>query len=147
MKVPPALIKRLKQHFVTLPCGVDAILGNNGYIWLTETFDLSKETSLTDEEKSELNKNVEAGIAQAIEKKRELMAQRTISPESRLRIARVANAIEALRASSAFVTPVTITEVYNLSVQQKLEPKNLLHPPAAAKLVHEALSRLDASNK
>lgn len=33
--VPHALVKRLKQHFVSLPCGVDVILGNNGYIWMT----------------------------------------------------------------------------------------------------------------
>jgi hypothetical protein len=33
--VPPSLMKRLKQHFVTLPCGVDVILGVNGYIWIT----------------------------------------------------------------------------------------------------------------
>jgi exosome complex RNA-binding protein Rrp4 len=33
--VPPLLMKRLKQHFVTLPCGVDVILGVNGYIWIT----------------------------------------------------------------------------------------------------------------
>lgn len=37
LTVPPALIKRAKQHFQTLPCGVDVILGLNGYIWLTAT--------------------------------------------------------------------------------------------------------------
>ena len=35
VSVPPVLVKRLKQHFVSLPCGVDVILGNNGYIWVT----------------------------------------------------------------------------------------------------------------
>lgn len=143
LRVPPALVKRLKQHFVTLPCNVDVILGNNGYIWLTETFDWDAETSMTAEEKDELQKNVEAGIAHAIEKKRELMANRQIQPESRLRIARVANVIEALRASSAFITPVTITEVYNLSEEEGLEPKKLLHPQTAARLVKQALANLD----
>jgi len=33
--VHPALIKRLRQHFVTLEVGVDLILGCNGYVWLT----------------------------------------------------------------------------------------------------------------
>eukprot|EP00118_Oscarella_pearsei_P006535 m.29678 g.29678 ORF g.29678 m.29678 type:complete len:162 (+) comp31208_c0_seq4:317-802(+) len=32
--VPPALIKRRKTHFHTLPCGATVILGNNGYIWI-----------------------------------------------------------------------------------------------------------------
>ncbi|CEO97554.1 S1 motif domain-containing protein [Plasmodiophora brassicae] len=38
--VRQALVKRCKQHFVTLPdCNVDIILGNNGYIWITESSD------------------------------------------------------------------------------------------------------------
>ena len=34
--VPPALIRRLKSHFVSLPCNVDLILGLNGYIWVSK---------------------------------------------------------------------------------------------------------------
>lgn len=33
--VPADLVPRLQQHMVSLPCGVDAILGCNGFIWLT----------------------------------------------------------------------------------------------------------------
>ena len=36
MTVPPVLIRRLKSHFVALPCGVDLILGLNGYIWVSK---------------------------------------------------------------------------------------------------------------
>ncbi|KAG5219469.1 exosome non-catalytic core [Salix suchowensis] len=32
---PPILVRRLKSHFITLPCGVDLILGLNGYIWVS----------------------------------------------------------------------------------------------------------------
>eukprot|EP00906_Rhabdomonas_costata_P033784 RCo047583 len=35
--VRPSLVKRIKQHFVTLDIGVDLILGCNGYIWLSST--------------------------------------------------------------------------------------------------------------
>ena len=35
--VPPSLVKRLPQHYVTFPWGVDVILGRNGYIWITRT--------------------------------------------------------------------------------------------------------------
>ena len=35
--VPAGLIKRLKHHFVSLPCGVDVVLGRNGYLWVSET--------------------------------------------------------------------------------------------------------------
>jgi len=36
LRVPANLIKRSKNHFHNLPCGVHTIIGNNGYIWLTE---------------------------------------------------------------------------------------------------------------
>lgn len=34
--VPPILVRRLKSHFIALPCGVDLILGLNGYIWVSK---------------------------------------------------------------------------------------------------------------
>jgi len=35
VRVPPALMKRLPQHFNTLSCGINAIFGMNGFIWLS----------------------------------------------------------------------------------------------------------------
>ena len=32
--ISPVLIRRLKSHFLSLPCGVDAILGLNGFVWV-----------------------------------------------------------------------------------------------------------------
>jgi exosome complex component RRP4 len=34
--IPPVLVRRLKSHFITLPCGVDLILGLNGYVWISK---------------------------------------------------------------------------------------------------------------
>lgn len=34
--MPSALIRRLKSHFIALACGVDLILGLNGYIWVSK---------------------------------------------------------------------------------------------------------------
>lgn len=34
--VPNGLVRRLKSHFFSLPCGVDLILGLNGYIWISK---------------------------------------------------------------------------------------------------------------
>jgi exosome complex component RRP4 len=34
--IHPILVRRLKSHFITLPCGVDLILGLNGYIWISK---------------------------------------------------------------------------------------------------------------
>jgi exosome complex component RRP4 len=33
--VPSSLVKRLAQHYISFPWGVDTILGRNGYIWIT----------------------------------------------------------------------------------------------------------------
>jgi exosome complex component RRP4 len=40
--VPPGLIRRGKQHFVTLPArvGCDVIFGLNGFIWITGAFEI-----------------------------------------------------------------------------------------------------------
>ncbi|KAL1915365.1 uncharacterized protein VTP21DRAFT_6823 [Calcarisporiella thermophila] len=42
--VPPALVQRCKSHFHSLPCGIEVILGLNGYIWV------SKQVATKDEE-------------------------------------------------------------------------------------------------
>lgn len=35
VKVFPSLIKRRKNHFHSLPCGISVIVGNNGYVWIS----------------------------------------------------------------------------------------------------------------
>ena len=35
--VPACLLKRLPQHYVSLPWGIDIILGKNGFIWITRS--------------------------------------------------------------------------------------------------------------
>lgn len=35
--VPSSLVKRLPQHYISFPWGIDVILGRNGYIWITRT--------------------------------------------------------------------------------------------------------------
>jgi exosome complex component RRP4 len=39
--VPPVLVQRCKSQFHSLPCGVQVILGLNGYIWVHKKFDES----------------------------------------------------------------------------------------------------------
>jgi exosome complex RNA-binding protein Rrp4 len=36
---PSSLVKRLAQHYISFPWGVDVILGRNGYIWITSKCD------------------------------------------------------------------------------------------------------------
>ncbi|CAM9546939.1 unnamed protein product, partial [Ectocarpus sp. 8 AP-2014] len=43
VSVPPVLIRRLKQHVVSLPdTGVDVILGTNGNVWISSEFSVWK---------------------------------------------------------------------------------------------------------
>jgi exosome complex component RRP4 len=52
LAVRPVLMKRQKSSFHTLPCGVDVILGINGYIWLSPPKDVpSTETAAVVREK------------------------------------------------------------------------------------------------
>eukprot|EP00041_Stephanoeca_diplocostata_P007898 m.113473 g.113473 ORF g.113473 m.113473 type:complete len:286 (-) comp17085_c0_seq3:173-1030(-) len=46
VSVTPALVKRCKNHFHVLPCGVAVVLGNNGYIWIGKSSD--EESQKTD---------------------------------------------------------------------------------------------------
>lgn len=37
VKVFPSLIRRRRNHFHVLPCGISMIIGNNGFIWISPT--------------------------------------------------------------------------------------------------------------
>jgi len=50
VRVPALSIKRCKQHFHSLECGVNVILGNNGHVWVTPTAD-DKAPTVDDREK------------------------------------------------------------------------------------------------
>ncbi|KAJ1559924.1 exosome non-catalytic core subunit rrp4, partial [Nowakowskiella sp. JEL0078] len=41
--VPSTLIKRSKSHFATLSCGIDVVLGLNGYIWVSKHVEITPE--------------------------------------------------------------------------------------------------------
>lgn len=133
--VPPALVKRLKQHFVALPCGVDVILGTNGFIWLSETVPDAEARAAIDTE------GADAGLAEAVEARRRYLATRHVSAEARLKIARVRNAVSALGALYVAVTPTTIMDVYEASMEMRLEARDLLNPDYLEKITRTARER------
>lgn len=45
VNVPPVLVRRLKSHFIALPCGVDLILGLNGRVWVSKHVPLPDESA------------------------------------------------------------------------------------------------------
>lgn len=98
--VPPSLIRRLKTHFCQLPCGVHAILGNNGYIWLTQ--------ALTEDEIEERDAEDSTWTPKPIQK------------DARLNIARVKNAIAILAHFYLPVHPDTIMYIFNNSLEHSV---------------------------
>eukprot|EP01103_Thecamoeba_quadrilineata_P012553 TRINITY_DN3266_c0_g1_i2.p1 TRINITY_DN3266_c0_g1~~TRINITY_DN3266_c0_g1_i2.p1 ORF type:complete len:141 (+),score=16.11 TRINITY_DN3266_c0_g1_i2:127-549(+) len=103
--VPPALIKRTKQAFVTLPCDVDLILGNNGYIWISQHIP----EELTPEDAVEHQK-------------------KEVTFETRQRICRVRNAIVTLATMFIAIYPATIMDTYEESEEHNLQPQDMLKP-------------------
>jgi exosome complex component RRP4 len=53
LSVPPHLVQRVKHHFVTLRCGVDLVVGHNGYIWVTSALTKAEGESGSEEEEED----------------------------------------------------------------------------------------------
>ncbi|KAF8159836.1 hypothetical protein B0H34DRAFT_797045 [Crassisporium funariophilum] len=109
--VPPILVRRLKSHFLTLPCGVDLILGLNGYIWVSKHV---KES----EQEGEEGFDAEAVYSNVND---------DIDPSTRTAISRVTNIIRVLSAHFIPLTDTLLLEAYEWTVEQEGGAKNLLH--------------------
>ncbi|CAH2068398.1 unnamed protein product, partial [Iphiclides podalirius] len=112
VKVFPSLIKRRKNHFHNLPCGISVIIGNNGYIWISpqerEVLDVEVE-----DEKDEIQ-NYE---------------MQPVNKSDRDTIARVKNCIAALVASKMMLDDTSIMFAYEESLKYE-DVKELLDPEA-----------------
>ncbi|KAH9856973.1 exosome complex exonuclease rrp4 [Lenzites betulinus] len=108
--VPPILIRRLKSHFVALPCGVDLILGLNGYIWVSKHVKAS-------EQEGEEGFDAEAVYSNKND---------AIDDATRIAIARVSNIIKVLAAHFVPLTDVILLEAYEWVVEQESNVKDLL---------------------
>jgi exosome complex component RRP4 len=100
LSVSPALIKRAKNHFHSLSCGVDIILGNNGYCWIAPT---SAAKALADARADE-NRDPSAPVR--------------IEPPSRHvreNVARIRNCIVALSKRNLLVHRDAIMRVFEAS--------------------------------
>ncbi|KAK5583394.1 hypothetical protein RB653_004987 [Dictyostelium firmibasis] len=120
-KVIPSLIKRSKQHFYNLECGVDVILGINGYIWIADSEQQRNQQQFI--QKHEKEPSFDPSIPLIIPDQ-----IKTISKESRDRIARVKNSISLLEKGFLLIHQKSIMNVYKLSLKMNLQSKDLLHP-------------------
>lgn len=110
--VPPSLVRRVKSHFCTLPCGVEVLLGHNGYIWISP--------SLSEDEIEERNAPESTWTPKPIQK------------DTRQAIARVKNAIAILAHLFIPVFPDTIMHIYNNSLAYSVA--DLLKPEIISKV-------------
>jgi exosome complex component RRP4 len=116
--VPAALVKRLPQHYITLQWGVDVILGRNGSIWITRT---TPESWKVDCGVDDL-----APTAEALEAIRTRHANTPFLVEEHLAVARVFNIVTILKKWRLSIEPTTISKIFQMSLDMKLHPKDLL---------------------
>ncbi|PPQ71891.1 hypothetical protein CVT24_006865 [Panaeolus cyanescens] len=117
--VPPILVRRLKSHFLTLPCGVDVILGLNGYIWV------SKHVK-DNEQEGEEGFDAEAVYSNVND---------DIDESTRMAISRVTNIIRVLASHFIPLTDAIMLEAYEWTVEQEGGPKSILQEDVGDALI------------
>ncbi|XP_052747501.1 exosome complex component RRP4 [Bicyclus anynana] len=122
VKVFPSLIRRRKNHFHNLPCGVSVIIGNNGFIWLSPRL----EEATIDENPDETKNN-------------ELQPVDSIDRET---LARLKNCIAALVASKMMLDDSSIMFAYEESLKYE-DVKELLDPEAMLDVAFMTQHRLN----
>ncbi|KAJ2317918.1 Exosome complex component rrp4 [Coemansia sp. RSA 2611] len=116
----PQLVPRSRSHFHTLPCGVDVVLGVNGYVWISKHVPVAQ---------------VEANAEHIYSDKNEL-----ISEHERESIARVANCVQLLNRLYVRITDTSIIFAYEASLGHAV--KDLLTMDVATELAHTVTARL-----
>ncbi|ELU43399.1 exosome complex exonuclease rrp4 [Rhizoctonia solani AG-1 IA] len=111
VQVPNGLVRRLKSHFFSLPCGVDLILGLNGYIWVSKHV-------------KEINQVGEEGFD----------AEPIDTTTSRA-IIRVCNIIRVLARHHVPLTDHLIEQAYEWVIDQNIEIVDILNEENGESLV------------
>ncbi|KAG2209743.1 hypothetical protein INT47_001891 [Mucor saturninus] len=122
--VPPVLVQRCKSQFHSLPCGVDVILGLNGYIWVHKKFSqvIGDDTDATVYYSSEND---------------------DITLEERQDIARVSNCISALAKQYMHINDTVIVYTYEASLDYTV--KELLKLDVIESITSEASARMHST--
>lgn len=134
--VQPVLVRRLKSHFYSLPCGVDLILGLNGYIWVSRHVKENEQEGEEgfDAEAVYSNRNDVRSPVRFIEL-RDLRCAQDIDSATRTAIARVSNVIRVLSAYFVPMTDLVLVEAYDWVVEQNCRVKDLLREDIAEAMI------------
>jgi exosome complex component RRP4 len=143
--VPPSLVGRRKNHFVTLKRltpqrndamdteeggedDVDVYLGLNGGIWIQRTIPSEWENAIR------ADQDERAPLAETLQKLRHRHATTRVSPSMRESIARVRNSVECLRLVHCQITPDSIEIVARASLDEGVRVADMLLPEMVIKL-------------
>uniref|UniRef100_A0A7S0B9N2 S1 motif domain-containing protein n=1 Tax=Pyrodinium bahamense TaxID=73915 RepID=A0A7S0B9N2_9DINO len=134
--LPAVCVRRQAQHLVTLPQGIMAVLGNNGWVWVCTP-----------------PKVAGSGRQETINFSQMDVRYEHVGPEQRERICRARNAVLALAARGLEVTPESIGFAYEESAKRGLAAWELLDAARCASagldaaLVAEAVAESSKSRK
>jgi len=101
---PATLIKRLPQHYLSLPFGIDVIIGRNGNIWITR--------SAPSEWTASHDATDLIPLAETLQALRLRHANTPLLHDERLKIARMNICINHLAQKSMEISPSTLIETY-----------------------------------
>jgi hypothetical protein len=74
-------------------------------------------------------------LAELMEQKRQEHRDQPYTPEERLQMCRIRNAIECLQLTHSMVTVDAIQHLYELSIRLAISPSMMLHPTNVVRLV------------
>merc|ERR1712083_307210 len=114
VKVNNCLIKRTNKHFLSLDAsiGVDVILGNNGYIWLTNT-----------KTKDEMNKIM--NFAKQYKDYAPFLS--AIPLDVRMNLCRIRNCLLILDRNFIQISEKTILSVFRYSAKNEIKVKDMMN--------------------
>lgn len=113
IQVPPSLIPRRKNHYMSMIDNtLDVLWGTNGNIWIQRKLK-TEGTEAKD-------------LADLQEQLRQEHADTPVLPDERQSIARLRNSIECLRLVHSMVTPEFAEEIYNQSIEMSMKPSQML---------------------
>jgi exosome complex component RRP4 len=142
VQVSPSLIKRSPSHFHELNCGVLLIIGNNGFIWI---YPQSQVDDMESEQKKPIDTYVSPEVSFILIIYHYLFIYLYFpfffsgfpiaNFEMRLTMARIRNAIVVLSSRKKAIHPDTIMEVFRLSEEKQIQPKEMMYPDISTMLV------------
>ncbi|RXW16439.1 hypothetical protein EST38_g9416 [Candolleomyces aberdarensis] len=119
--IPPVLVRRLKSHFLTLPCNVDVILGLNGYIWISKHVKANEQEGEQgfDAEAVYSNQNDVRLSFLPFNRMNLNCARKDIDSATRTAISRVSNIIKILAAHFIPLSDTLLLDAYAWTMEQE----------------------------